>query len=102
MKEIFDEAKNADLYSISFDLDNKDKDSYNKIAKEIKGDGKSRKAMKATETQWIVRWENTSAEDIREHLLSHRVNGKKLFVKGDRLNVIDIADYSGFKLPSKF
>lgn len=97
---IFKEVQCKDLYSISFDLKKPDSNRYDRIYNVL--NDKSISSGNVTETQCIVRWPNTNAEKVKKYLRSHKVNGKKLFVKADKLNVIAIADFSGFRLPPKF
>ena len=98
--KILKEVQCQDLYSISFDLENKKQDSYDRIEKVLKD--KSSNAGRVTESQWIVRWPDTTAIKIKKYLRSRTVGGRMLFVSGDKLNVIAVEDYSGFRLPAKF
>lgn len=89
-----------DLYSISFDLEGRTDDSYGRIVRALKR--RTDSVGRATQSQLIVRWPDTTAQDINKYLRSCQVNRKKLFVRGDKLNVIAIADFAGFDLPPEF
>ena len=99
-KAIMKEVQCKDLYSVSFDLENKKQDSYDIIEKVL--EYKSTNAIRVTESQWIVRWPDTTAGDLRKYLWSCKVRGNRLFVRGDDLNIIAVEDYAGFKIPPKF
>ena len=98
-KAIMKEVQCKDLYSISFDLEEKEKDSYDRIEAVL--EYKSTNAIRVTESQWIVRWKDTTVGDLRKYLWSGKLRGNRLFVKGDKLIVIAIEDHAGFKLTPK-
>lgn len=75
-------------YLISYDLDAPGK-NYDKVIAALKAVGAQRVLL----SQWVVRWNNTTATNIRSYVWSHMDANDRLLVSS-----LDSADWAGMNL----